>query len=68
MYGNAIRLIQAEIGSIKKLYLPSNIISRLRLHVVDLAERLKPKKANGLMHFIYNLTKISLHKLTREQH
>ena len=41
MYGNAFWLIEAEVGSIKQWYLPSNIIPRLQL--VDLAERLKPK-------------------------
>ena len=42
MYGDAFWLIEAELGSIKQWYLPSNIISRLQL--ADLAERLKPKR------------------------
>ena len=40
MPGNAFWLIQVEIGGIKKIYLPLNIIPSLQ--PADLAERLKP--------------------------
>ena len=42
-----------------------NIVSRLQLD--HFAERLKPMRQNVLMDFIYNLTKLSLKKLTRDK-
>ena len=60
-----IKLLQAEIGSIKKVIFASSFISSLQLD--DMAERLKLIRQNGKMGVIYNITKLSLNKLTREK-